>query len=150
LFTAALFDTTQQNVLTANLANPLFSVQTGEVRVKGIELEAKVSLTDRLDIIAGYSHLDPRITKDNSGNVGHYMPNFALETASLWGMYTVRDGPLAGFGFGGGVRHAGRSYADAANTFAVGSYTVFDAALTYDFAYVRPDWKGLKAQLNAI
>ena len=29
------------------------------------------------------------------------------------------------------------------------SYTLFDAAVSYDFAYLRPDWKGWKAQINA-
>jgi iron complex outermembrane receptor protein len=29
------------------------------------------------------------------------------------------------------------------------SYTLFDAALSYDFAYLRPELKGLKAQINA-
>ena len=28
------------------------------------------------------------------------------------------------------------------------AYAVVDAAISYDFAYVRPDWKGLKAQVN--
>ena len=29
------------------------------------------------------------------------------------------------------------------------SYTLFDAAISYDFAYLRPDLKGWKAQVNA-
>jgi iron complex outermembrane receptor protein len=32
----------------------------------------------------------------------------------------------------------------------VPSYAVVDAAISYDFAYARPDWKGLKAQVNVI
>jgi iron complex outermembrane receptor protein len=150
LFTAAFFDITQQNVLTTNPANVSFSIQTGEVRVKGFEFEARVSLTDRFDLVGGYSRLDPRVTQTNTvGGVGKYMTSVALETASLWGMYTMRDGPMAGWGFGAGVRHIGRNYADALNTIDVPPYELFDAALTYDFGYLRHDLKGLKFQLNA-
>ncbi len=150
LFTVAWFDTVQQNVLTANPVNPLFSVQTGEVEVKGFEFEARASLNDRFDLIAGYSALDPRVTQTNTvGGVGKYMPQVALQTASLWGMYTMRDGPLAGWGFGAGARYVGKNYADALNTIEVPNYVLVDATITYDFGYMRPDLKGLKFQLNA-
>lgn len=39
---------------------------------------------------------------------------------------------LPGFGAGGGVRFVDRSWADPANTLAVPSATVFDAAVYYD------------------
>jgi iron complex outermembrane receptor protein len=148
LFTAALFDTTRQNVLTTDLGNPLLSIQTGEVNVKGFELEARASLTDRLEIIGGYSRIVPRVTESNTGNVGKIMPNISLETASAWAMYTMHDGPLAGWGIGAGVRHVGKSYANDQNTLTVTPYTLFDATVTYDFAYLRPDLRGLKLQVS--
>ena len=57
MLTAALFELTQQNVLTADPTNVIFSVQTGEVRVRGIELEARGNVTRELEIIGAYSKL---------------------------------------------------------------------------------------------
>ena len=48
-------------MLTPDPLNPLFSVQTGAINVKGFELEAKVSLSRELDVVAGYSHLIPKV-----------------------------------------------------------------------------------------
>lgn len=150
LFTAAAFDITQRNVPTADPASVFFSVQTGEVQVKGFEFEVRGNVTKNLEIVGGYSHLDPRVTQSNDGNVGNFMVNVARQQASLWGVYTWFSGPLAGLGVGAGVRYVGESYADIANTFRIAPYTLYDAALYYDFAYLRPDWKGWKAQLNAL
>jgi iron complex outermembrane receptor protein len=149
LFTAALFDIKQQNVQTPDPSDINFSVQTGEVQVKGFEFEVRGNVTRNLEIVGGYSHLDPKVTQTNDGNVGKYMIQVAREQASLWGVYTWYSGPLAGLGNGAGVRYVGESFADAANAFPVASYTLYDAALYYDFAYLRPDWKGWKAQINA-
>jgi iron complex outermembrane receptor protein len=148
LFTLAFFDITQQNVLTTDTANPFFSIQTGEIRVKGVEFESRFSLTDRFDLIAGYSHIDPRITKNTTPVVGNVVAGVPLETASLWGLYKERTGVFAGWGIGAGARNVGKSYSDSANTFAVPSYTVFDALVSYDFAYLNPHWRGLTFQLN--
>jgi iron complex outermembrane receptor protein len=100
-------------------------------------------------MIAGYSHIDPRVTKSLAGNAGKYMQSTALDQASLWSKYTWYNGPLAGFGIGAGVRYVGDSYGDAGNTFVIPPYTLFDATMSYDLAYLRPDLKGWKMQLNA-
>jgi len=150
LFTGALFETTQRNVLTTDPSNPTLSVQAGEVRVRGAEFEARGNITRQLEIIAGASHIEPIITNDTTAvNVGKDMAVVPRDLASLWAMYTMRDGPLAGVGFGGGVRYVGALFGDSANTIRIPSHTLFDAAMTFDFAYWRPDMKGLKLQVNA-
>lgn len=149
MLTAAIFELTQQNVLTTDPANIVFSVQTGEARVRGIELEARGNVTRELEIVGGYSSYDPRVTRSNDGNVGNYLVNTALRQASLWAKYTFYDGPVAGLGIGGGVRYVGESYGDAANTILIPEYTLFDATVSFDFKYLRPDLKGWSAQVNA-
>ena len=148
MITAAAFDIRQQDVLTANPINPFFSVQTDAVRVRGVELELKGNLTRELEIVAGYTHLDPKVTQSIAGYAGKYMINTALDQGAIWGKYTWYNGALAGLGLGAGVRYVGETYGDNFNTFVVPAYAVVDAAISYDFAYVRPDWKGLKAQVN--
>jgi iron complex outermembrane receptor protein len=149
MLTAAVFELTQQNVLTADPTNVIFSVQTGEVRVRGIELEARGNVTPELEIIGGYSKYDPKVTRSNDGFVGNYLVNTALDQAAVWAKYTWLDGPVAGLGVGGGVRYVGRNYGDAANTILIPSYTLFDATVSFDFKYLRPDLKGWSAQINA-
>jgi iron complex outermembrane receptor protein len=148
MITAAAFDIRQKDVLTGDPANFFFSVQTDAVRVRGIELELKGNLTRELEIIAGYSHLDPRVTSSIAGYAGKYMMSTAQDQGSIWGKYTWYDGPLAGLGLGAGVRYVGETYGDNFNTFVIPSYALVDAAVSYDFGYARRDWKGWKAQVN--
>jgi iron complex outermembrane receptor protein len=149
LLTASLFEITQQNVLTADPVNPLFSIQTGEVRVRGYEFDAKASLTERLDIVGGFTHLEPIVTASSTGNIGKDLVNTPRDYASLWMQYTFRDGPAAGLGIGGGVRYVGASFMDQLNTVEIPGYTLFDASLSYDFAYLDRSLKGLRLQINA-
>ncbi|MGB3044992.1 MAG: TonB-dependent siderophore receptor [Xanthobacteraceae bacterium] len=149
MLTAAYFDTRQNNVLTADPANPFFNTQTDAMRVRGFEFEAKGNITREFEIVAGYSHLDPKVTASIAGNVGKDMINTARDQASLWGKYTWHDGPLAGLGLGAGVRYVGDTFGDYANTLVVPAYTVVDAAISYDFGYLRPDLRGFTAQINA-
>jgi iron complex outermembrane receptor protein len=150
MLTGALFDITQNNVLTPDPANVNFSVQTGQARVRGFELEARGNVTRELELIGGYTHLIPTVTRSNAGNVGLDLVNVARDVASLWAKYTWYDGPVAGLGVGAGVRHVGAAYVDALNVYRVPAYTVFDATVSYDLAYARPDLRGWKAQVNVI
>jgi iron complex outermembrane receptor protein len=147
MITAAAFDIKQKDVLTP-VPNTIFSVQTDAVRVQGFELEVKGNLTRELELVGGYTHLNPKVDYSQFGYTGRYMMNTALDSASLWGKYTWYDGPLAGLGLAAGVRYVGDTYGDNFNTFVVPAYTLVDAAVSYDFSYMRPDLKGLKAQIN--
>ena len=149
MLTAAVFEINQNDVLTANPDNPSFSVQTDAVRVRGVEFEAKGNITRELEIVAGFSHLDPIVTKSLAGNVGRVMVNTARDQAALWGKYTWYDGPLAGLGLGAGIRYVGPTFGDAGNTFVIPSYTLIDAVVSYDLAYMGSNLKGWKAQINA-
>ena len=149
MLTGAYFDIRQQNVLTSDPFNPFFNTQTDAVRVRGFEFEAKGNITRELEVVGAYSNQDPRVTASVAGNTGKVMKNVARDQASLWGKYTWHDGPLAGLGLGAGVRYVGATYGNDSNTLLVPSYTLFDAAISYDFGYLRPDMRGLSAQINA-
>jgi iron complex outermembrane recepter protein len=51
--------------------------------------------------------------------------------------YTFQEGPMAGFGFGLGLRHRGEMFGDGANQFQSDDVTVYDAILHYDTANWR-------------
>ncbi len=150
LLTAALFNMIQQNVLTTDLSNTLFSVQTGEARSRGAEFEATASLTDGLKLTASYTYDDTAVTRTNTpSQLGKHLIIMPMNQAALWADYTFQQGQLAGFGLGGGVRYIGDSYGDAANTILIPGYTLFDAAVHYDLSYLDTRLRGMKLAVNA-
>jgi iron complex outermembrane receptor protein len=150
LMTAAVFDTTQQNVLTVDPNNTLFSVQTGEARSRGAEFEATASLTDGLKLKASYAYTDTLTTKTNMlSQLNKHLIIQPMNQAALWADYTFMQGQLTGFGFGGGVRYIGDSYGDLANTISIPSYTLFDAAIHYDLSNFDRRLRGVQLAVNA-
>lgn len=131
-FTAALFDLRKTNIQTTDPDDPNFSIQTGEVRHRGLELEAKTELDFGLSLIGSYTYLDAEITESNDGYVGKRPSLVPEHTASLWANYEFgENAALKGLSLGAGVRYVGSSFGDDDNTLLVPSYTVADAALRY-------------------
>lgn len=140
--TLALFDLTQQNVLTLDTVNSgkgfacgnTCQTQEGEVSSRGFEAEFGASLTDGLELTAAYTLMDVEVTKSNQGVTGKTPIVTPEQLASIFADYTIQSGPLAGFGFGGGARYIGKSYMDPANTTTNDPYTVYDAVAHYELA----------------
>ncbi|RZJ26515.1 MAG: TonB-dependent siderophore receptor [Haliea sp.] len=126
--TVAAYELTQQNVLTSDLVNPGFSVQTGEVRSRGVEVEGRASINRRLDLVGAVGTTDARITKSNTGNVGSRPTSVPRYTASLWTDYRFQEPALPGLSAGIGVRRVGPT---EVSLMAVPAYTVYDAALRF-------------------
>jgi iron complex outermembrane recepter protein len=140
LFTLAAFDLRQTNVTTLDVAHPGFTTQTGEIRSRGFEADAHMSLTEGLSMIASYAYLNQSVTAaaPNDPSLGKKPPTGApVNMASLWLDYTMQRGDLRGLGFGGGLRYVGSSPGDAANDFTVPSRVLVDAAIHYDIR----DWR---------
>ena len=148
LITMAAFDLTQENVLTADPVNPRFSIQIGEVQVRGIELEGKFSVNDNLYVTGAYTYLDHEVTKSNGGDKGKRRPQIPRHNASLWANYSLNRGTLAGMGLGVGVRYFGKTEGDRLNTFSVPGYTLVDLAAHYDLGQSPFRLEGWRASLN--
>ncbi|SDV10892.1 TonB-dependent siderophore receptor [Pseudomonas mucidolens] len=151
LLSAAIYDLTQKNVLVTSFEPGGVSTtdQTGEVKVKGLELEAVSDVTENLKVIAAYTLAKSEVQKgEHKGNRLQLMPN---QQASLWTDYTWHNGVLDGFGIGAGARYTGNTYGDQANTWLgkADAYTVFDAAVHYDLGRLDNSLKGASAKLNA-
>jgi iron complex outermembrane recepter protein len=134
VFTVAAFQITQQKVLTPDPVNALFSVQTGEIQSRGVEVEAKTNFFEDLNLIATYTYTDAKVTASNDINLDKRPVQVPDHMASLWGYYAVNNGPLSGFGIGSGIRYVGRSFGDSTNTFKVPDFTLVDGVLHYDIA----------------
>ena len=130
--TADVFQITQTNVQVPDPNSPFNSVQQGEIRSRGYEVEAIGNLVSTLNFNAAFSHLDQEVTRTTDATALGKRPPLAPDNlVSLGGEYTVPGGALTGLGFGAGVRHVGSRAGDAANTIEVPSYTLFDASVRY-------------------
>jgi iron complex outermembrane recepter protein len=144
--TISVFDLVQQNVKTADPANSLNYVQTGELRSRGIELESSLVLREGFRLVASYTLQDLEVTRSNDGNEGRQPVGIPRQMAAAWGNYRFHDGILRGGELGLGARWVGRTYADTANTERNDAYTIVDARLAYDLRQLMP---GATLALNA-
>ncbi|EOI3557045.1 ferrichrome porin FhuA [Cronobacter dublinensis] len=139
VLTAAVYQLTKDKNLTADPANNLFSVQGGEIRSRGIELEAKAAVSANVNVTAAYSFTDAKYTHDTLFE-DKRPAEVPRNMASLWADYTFHDTALSGLTIGAGGRYVGNTvsyYAYGDNKdkpFNVASYTVADAMVKYDLA----------------
>lgn len=129
------YELNQQNLLTADPRNQdgeAYQVQTGKVRVRGLELEGRLTPLRGLSLIGALSRMASRVVRNNDGHTGNRMVRVPDWMGSLWLDYTIQQGLLRGLGLGAGLRHVGPTYGDLANHLRIAAYTLFDAALRYD------------------
>jgi len=135
LYTVAVFNLNQRNALTADPdpAHAGFSVQSGRLRSRGVELEAKLSQGDGWDLVAAYTYnVVTNVSSNDGGAAGKTPIVTPRHMAALWLGHRFSEGPLSGWNAGLGVRYIGPTYVDVANTMKNGGAAVFDASLAYD------------------
>lgn len=144
LFSAAVFDLSQQNVLTADPTTPGNRIQIGEVNAQGFELEGRGSLGDGWNFAANYTYLDAKVAGTKTTPV-----YIAKHQAALWASYAFDEGALRGVMLGGGVRYFGETNGNSANTFKVPSFTLYDAAVHYDLGELSTAFDNWRLSVNA-
>lgn len=141
MFNAAVYEIQEKNRLASG-PNPTYSVQTGEDRIRGFEVEYIGSITPDLDIIASYSYIDAKITQGDF--VGSQVESVPQNYASLWAKHKLTLFGASGFSIAGGVRYIGESWStgispvtNQVTTITTPDYTLFDAM----FAYEDKNWR---------
>jgi iron complex outermembrane receptor protein len=143
--TIALFEVTRSNGTVADPNDPTFSfsIQTGEQRGRGVEIDVPWMISPQWRVIASYTRLDAEFTEDPS-RAGNRLANAPKHNGSLWSTYDF-VGFLQGLSIGTGIHHVGEREATDGNTFQLPSYTRWDANLTYRFGSDQ-QWR---LQINA-
>lgn len=136
LLTAALFDLKKNNVPTTDSADPDYQRLAGEIRSRGLELEGKAELSERLKLIAQYTYNDVEVTRSNDANLHKHPINVPDQMASMWADYSF-TGAVEGLSAGLGVRYVGKRYGDDVNTIETPDYTLLDAAIRYETGPLR-------------
>ena len=108
-YTASVFNLVRKNVTTAAAQDPDALVQSGEVRSRGLELEARAGLARNLSVVAQYTYLDTDITESNNGDRGLPQQGAVKHSASVWTRYQhkLNDTWLANAGLG--LRYYGKA-----------------------------------------
>lgn len=126
--TAAAFRIDRDNVQTGNFFTGYD--QIGKVRSEGFELEGRYDFDGGLSLRGAATWTDVEILRDSDtgliGKTPTLTPDFE---ASLAAFYDFGNGLT----LGAGLRHQGESFANAANTLDVGSFTLVDLSASYAF-----------------
>ena len=170
LFTFSAFDLRRQNVPVGDPANVGFSVQVGEVKVRGLELDGRGDLAPGLSLTVAGTYTVPLTTRGNvavgtgdqlagvTGTRPLGIPKWSGSSFVAYDLKQVAAGALGGFNLGAGVRYVGASDGTAQNVvarrlvterFRSPGFTLVDAVAGYDFGALDPRWQGLSLTVNA-
>jgi catecholate siderophore receptor len=130
--TVSIFRLDRNNIKTTDPLNPTQLILVGEQRTDGIEITVSGSPLDKLDVFAGYSLLDARITKSNNVSAGVSLQGKLAQltprnSGNVWLTYQLPK--QFTLGFGGYART--KSYTSANNLVVLPGYARFDASLSW-------------------
>jgi len=134
--TASYYNIKVKDKVMPDPTNAQNSIQGGEVESKGFEVSVVGSPINGLNIIAGFSHNDSEVTVGDPTYVG-YRPEEAgpKNLFNFWANYKIQEGALKNVGVGFGANSASELYTlnrASIGTFAIPSYAIFNAALSYN------------------
>ncbi|MGP5711446.1 TonB-dependent siderophore receptor [Vreelandella alkaliphila] len=135
LLTATAYELTQENVLVTDPVDTSFQRQMGEVRSRGVELEAKTAIGPNANLVAAYAYTDARTTKSSPATpdeVGERSARVPYNQFSLWGDYRLGSFGLPGLKLGAGVRYVGSTQPLSFIDGEVPAFTLVDAMVSYE------------------
>lgn len=129
-YSAAIFDLRRQNYITYN--STYQPKQTGEILVRGLELEAAFQPVKNMNVIAAYTYTPKAVVTASStaSEIGKQMQAVSRNQLSVWTDYRFDSGIKVGLG----ARFMGSNHGYQESAAAkVPSYTLIDALVGYDF-----------------
>ncbi len=149
IITVSLFDMTLENALTPDPTNALFNLQTGEQRVRGVEIEGKYELTPELDLLAAYAYSNSEILKSNrASELGREMLRLPEHQGSVWVNY--RPSAFEGLTLNAGVRAMSSYQTDSTYLpeLRIPGRALVDIGAEYDFGAIDKDFSGTRLRVN--
>lgn len=126
-FSAAAYDLREKNQISQPLPNVY--QQLGQTKTRGVELEARGSITPNLDVTAHYNYTD----------LDEQLEGLPRHQAAVWAKYRFAIAGVTGFSAGAGVRHMGafRDVSFGGYGPRIPSVTLLDLVLAYETASWR-------------
>ncbi|MBP1806869.1 TonB-dependent siderophore receptor [Rubellimicrobium aerolatum] len=133
LLTFAAFETTRENISQTRWNGTGYDYfQLGEVRSRGVELEAQGEIAQGLSYRASVTKLDVEIVDDIDAAIVGNTPYVVIEEQAALSV-AWQPAAVEGLTVSAGVRLLGESWVDNENTLKVPSNTLYDAGVSYDF-----------------
>ncbi|QDV08153.1 Ferrichrome-iron receptor precursor [Planctomycetes bacterium Poly30] len=131
---AAIYEITKNDVAIADPSDTNFSLNAGELRSRGVELDVTGRVSPGLQIIGSYAYTDTEVVRSDALPEGGRFRGIPLHGGSLWLKYDGFDdgGPFENLGVGAGVFTSSEKAGDNDDTFSLPSYERVDLAAWYD------------------
>jgi iron complex outermembrane receptor protein len=127
-WTAAVYELTQNNLITKDPTDADFIVTNGAIRSRGFETDLTGKITDNLQLMANYSLMSSRFLQHDE-HQNHEFHNTPKHSGAIWSKYQL---PLTDKCFlGSGVTFVSNRWGDDANSFKVAGYVRPDLMLHY-------------------
>lgn len=134
--TAALYEITQDDILTRDPANPAMTLQGGSQRSRGVELSFSAAFTDQLRMDANAAFLSSEFTRlleaGGANREGNRPPNVPEQLFNISLYYSLYALPVT---LGTTLRHNGNFYTSNANNYRVDGHTLLDAQVSWQTPY---------------
>ncbi|MFC0517270.1 TonB-dependent siderophore receptor [Mucilaginibacter angelicae] len=135
--TVSYYDIKVKDIVRPSTVNPVLSVQDGTQFSKGFEAEVIANPVPGLNLTAGFTYNNSKLTKTADATVEGLRPATAGSPyqANFWASYKIQQGSVKGLGFGIGGNYASdnkiiNSY--TLGVFTLPSYTILNASAFYD------------------
>ena len=122
---AALFQIRRTDALTTDPLNPDFQVQTGQQRVRGLELEGEWRFAAGWRLQGGYAWMKGEVTRSNDGDVGAELGDTPRHSATLNVAWQL---PGSGWELRAGANHVGARRLTTGSTVRLPAYQLLDLA----------------------
>ncbi len=170
LFTLSAFDLRRRNATVPDPLHANFSIQAGEVNVRGVELDGRGDIAPGLSVTVAGTYTDALTVRGNvptgtgdqlagvTGTRPLGIPKWSASSLVSYDLKQVAAGALGGITVGGGVRYVGESDGTMQVTrsgklvttrFASPGFVLADALLGYEFGAVDQRLDGLSLTVNA-
>ncbi|MCV9928360.1 TonB-dependent receptor [Flavobacterium sp. LS1R49] len=106
----AVYQITNKNILTADPEHSTgaiqYSRQSGEQKVKGVEVDVRGEIFKNLDVVINYAYTEAKITKDSDpALVGTQVAGTSKHIQNTWLNYKMDHGTLNGLGLSLGYQY---------------------------------------------
>ncbi len=132
----SLFQIKRVNAVTADPVDPDFSINAGEQRVRGVEVEGEWNVTDWWQLNAGYAWLDGKVTRSNDGIVGKRIGDLPEHSFTARTNVTIPGTPVT---LRGGINHITNRVLVDGSDVILPAYTLADIGVGVDLKPVRID-----------
>ncbi|WP_114941087.1 TonB-dependent receptor [Mucilaginibacter endophyticus] len=135
--TVSYYDIKVKDIVRPSTVNPILSVQDGTQFSKGFEAEVIANPLPGLNLTAGFTYNNSKLTKTADATVEGLRPATAGSPyqANFWASYKIQQGAVKGLGFGIGGNYASDNKVINSRTlgvFTLPSYTILNASAFYD------------------